>query len=173
MGVASQAAKRLCAGLREAGVDVTEPDLVDLAALAVPLAARFAPGPEGGPPGRPDRLLERAFDLVCGPGLLMVASPTFKGAYSGLLKVFADQVPREGLGPGVVAVPLMTAGWESHQTGPEAALRSLLAELGAPVPAPGLTVLEAEFADLDAVLGPWAARTVPVVAALLAAVPGR
>jgi len=72
-----------------------------------------------------------------------------------------------------VAVPLMTAGWESHQTGPEAALRSLLAELGAPVPAPGLTVLEAEFADLDAVLGPWAARTVPVVAALLAAVPGR
>jgi FMN reductase len=165
LGVARHAAKVICAGLREHGVDAAEPDLVDLAALREPLPARPAPGSVG-----PD--LGRALDLVRRPGLLIVASPTFKGAYTGLLKMFFDLLPRDGLGAGAVAVPLMTAGWEQHRHVADAYLRPLLLELGATVPAPGLAVLEHEFADLPAVLGAWANRFVPVLAAVLGTVPG-
>ncbi len=38
--------------------------------------------------------------------LLIVASPTYKGAYTGLLKLFLDRFPSNALS-GVVAVPLM------------------------------------------------------------------
>jgi FMN reductase len=165
MGVATVAAKALAGALRERGVDLAEADVVDLSTLAPSLLTRLR---EDSSPAA-DAWLRSAYAQVCRPGLLIVATPTFKGAYSGLLKLFADLIPREGVGPGVVAVPLTTAGWERHRSGPEAVVRALMLELGAMVPVPGLTVLESEFADLETVLAPWLTRTVPVVAAVLAA----
>src|SRR5919205_238239 len=39
----------------------------------------------------------------------VIASPTYKATYTGLLKLFLDQFPGEGLA-GVVCVPLMLGG---------------------------------------------------------------
>jgi FMN reductase len=160
LGIAGQAAKVICAGLRDSGVDMAEPDLVDLAELGPRLPMRATAGAAD-----PD--LTRALDLVRRPGLLIVASPTFKGAYTGLLKMFLDLLPRDGIGTRTVAVALMTAGWEQHRHVVDAYLRTLLVELGATVPAPGLAVLESEFADLSTVVGSWASRSIPILAAVL------
>jgi FMN reductase len=69
--------------------------------------------------------------------LLIVASPTYKAAYSGLLKAFLDRYPANGL-QGVVALPLMTGADQTHSMAPVATLLPLLLELGAVVPSNGL-----------------------------------
>lgn len=77
--------------------------------------------------------------------VLVVATPTYKGSYTGVLKVFLDGLPHRGLA-GVVAVPV-TVGANREQAGrSERHLRGLLAELGAEV-RPGLAVTEADLAD--------------------------
>jgi len=165
-GVARFATKLICADLRERGLDVAEPDLVDLAELGPRLPMRVVGG-------KPEPEIERVLHLLRRPGLLVVASPTFKGAYSGVLKLLLDLLPLEGLGPDTVAVALMTAGWEQHRHVADTYLRTLLVELGATVPAPALAVLESEFADLSTVVTGWATRSIPVLAGVLGGVPAR
>ena len=41
----------------------------------------------------------QAIESVRQANVLIVASPTFKATYTGLLKVFLDQFPPDGLGP--------------------------------------------------------------------------
>ncbi len=130
--------------LAATGRPLAAPSTVDLAELAPVLL------------GPPTDRVAAAVATVRSSGLLVVASPTYKAAYTGLLKVFLDGLPRAALA-GVVAVPLMTSASPAHRAAVELQLRPLLVELGATVPAPGLSVLEAHFGDLDAVLGPWAA----------------
>ena len=48
----------------------------------------------------------------------VVASPTCKGTYTGLLKLFLDQVATGDLA-GVVAVPLMLGGGPAHALAPD------------------------------------------------------
>ncbi|KRE97473.1 hypothetical protein ASG76_01760 [Nocardioides sp. Soil774] len=85
-------------------------------------------------------------EQVCGSLVVIVASPTYKATYTGLLKAFLDRFPHQGLG-GVTAVPLMLGGAETHALAVEHALRPLLVELGASVPTPGLFVLDSAHAD--------------------------
>lgn len=85
-------------------------------------------------------------EQVCGSLVVIVASPTYKATYTGLLKAFLDRFPHQGLG-GVTAVPLMLGGAETHALAVEHALRPLLVELGASVPTRGLFVLDAQHAD--------------------------
>nr|WP_230416347.1 NAD(P)H-dependent oxidoreductase [Micromonospora tarapacensis] len=148
-------------GLAGLGVHLGDPHLVDLAELGPDLPARLIAGTAAHAP------LERVLGRVRGPGLLVVVSPTFKGSYTGLLKLFLDMLPREGLCPGTVAVPVMTAGWAQHRFVSDARLRPLLVELGAVVPVRGLAVLEEEFGDLDTAVAGWTTAAVPVLAAVL------
>lgn len=153
--VASRTAAMLTARLHASGTLVAQPRLVDLAELPPAVAAVE------------DSAIGDAYRTVTGCGLLLVASPTFKGSYTGLLKLFLDQLPRKGLS-GTVAVPLMTAASPAHQHAVESYLRPLLIALGAAVPAPGVSVLEAEFPTVDRVLAGWAQSAVPALAGLLA-----
>ncbi len=105
----------------------------------------------------PSPAVEDAIDQVTAADLVLVASPTFKGTYTGLLKVFFDRLPHRALDR-AAAVPLMVMGGPQHASAVDAHLRPLLAELGATMPAPGLAVLESDLDRLDAVLGPWAGR---------------
>jgi FMN reductase len=111
--------------------------------------------------GRPD---DDAVSAVLGAGTLVVASPTYKGSYTGLLKTFADALPAQALA-GVVAVPIMTAAAPAHRHAVESYLRPLLLELGATVPLPGLSVLESELDGLEGRLDDWALTALPVLAA--------
>ena len=73
--------------------------------------------------------------------LVVVASPTYKATYTGLLKALPRPLPAPGTG-GVTAVPLMLGAAPVHALAPEHGLRPLLVELGASVPTRGLYVLD-------------------------------
>ena len=99
---------------------------------------------------------------VAASDIAVFASPTYKATYTGLLKVFLDRYPNNGLA-GVTAVPVMTGGWPGHLLAVEVHLRPVLIELGATVPARGLYVTEPELADLDTAIGKWSATAVPLI----------
>jgi FMN reductase len=105
----------------------------------------------------PGVAVQAAVEQTIGADLLLVASPTFKGTYTGLLKVFLDQLPHRAL-HATIALPLLVMGVPQHALAVEVHLRPLLTELGATVPTPGLAVLESDLDDLDQVLGRWAGQ---------------
>lgn len=134
-----------------------------------------------------ERLTERAPDLVVdlvdlGPGLLdwsspavagtvanvqasslvVFASPTYKGSYTGLLKLFLDRVGTGALAGLAAAVPLMLGGDLRHSLAPEVFLKPVLTELGASCPAPGLFLLESQW-DEPAAMDVWLARSRPLL----------
>lgn len=141
LGVARAAADALAARLDLSG----RPEIVDLAGLARRLLL-----PE------PSAAIEDAVDRVRTADLLLVVSPTFKGTYSGLLKVFFDRLPYRALAA-ATGLPLLVMNSRQHADAVETHLRPLLAELGAAVPVPGLAVLDSELGQLDPVLRAWAA----------------
>lgn len=62
--------------------------------------------------------------------LVLVATPIYKAAYSGLLKTFLDLLPPDAL-RGKTVVPLATGGSAAHLLALEYALKPVLAALGA------------------------------------------
>jgi FMN reductase len=110
-----------------------------------------------------DAELNRLTEQVAAADLVIVASPTYKAAYTGLLKAFLDRNPNNGLA-GVTAVPVMTGGWPGHLLAVEVHLRPVLIELGATVPARGLYVTEPELADLDKAITRWSEAAIPLIA---------
>jgi FMN reductase len=130
-----------------------EPDLVvDLATLGADLL---------------DWKSREVDDLVSEVGradLVVVACPTYKATYTGLLKLFLDRFSVGQLSG--VAVPLMLGAGPAHALAPDLGLRPLLSHLGALVPAPGLYVLDAQHDD-PAAYADWLAGAGPAVTALL------
>jgi FMN reductase len=95
----------------------------------------------------------------------VVASPTYKASFTGLLKLFLDRIPTGGLA-GVVSVPVMTGGAAFHSLAVDVHLRPVLLELGATLPTRGLYVLESQLPELDSVLETWWATAASTVEAL-------
>lgn len=87
--------------------------------------------------------------------LAVIATPTYKASYTGLLKSFLDWFGQTGLAT-VVAIPVMVGGSAIHALAPELLLRPLLVEIGAIVPTRGLFILDGELDQLDATLSAWA-----------------
>ena len=81
-------------------------------------------------------------------GILVVASPTYKATYTGLLKLFFDAYGPTPLA-GVLAVPLMIGAAPQHALAVDVHLTPLLLELGAGCPARGLYVTEAELRGFE------------------------
>src|SRR5580692_1410418 len=73
--------------------------------------------------------------LVESADLLVVASPTFKGTYTGLLKLFLDQFGKGELNQLTTFVVMLGAA-PQHALAPELTLRPVLVEIGASCPAP-------------------------------------
>ena len=86
--------------------------------------------------------------------LVVVASPTYKATYTGLLKLFLDQIGADELA-GVVTVPVMVGAGAAHALAVETHLRPVLVELGATMPTRGLYLQEADLAELAPVLEAW------------------
>ena len=114
-----------------------------------------------------DAELTRLTAEVAAADIAIFASPTYKAAYTGMLKAFLDRYGSNGLA-GTVAVPVMTGGWPGHLLAVEVHLRPVLVELGATVPARGLYVTEPEFGNLDAAVAKWAEAAVPLIRRALA-----
>ncbi|WP_213959803.1 MULTISPECIES: NADPH-dependent FMN reductase [unclassified Variovorax] len=94
-----------------------------------------------------DPAVEAAVSTVAASRLVIVASPTFKASYSGLLKLFLDQFAGGTGLQGVVAIPLMLGATAMHGMAAECLLKPVLVHLGAVCPAPGLFLLEKAFED--------------------------
>ena len=106
--------------------------------------------------------------LVAGVGaadLVVVASPTYKATYTGLLKLFLDRFATDGLHG--LAVPFMLGAGPTHALAPELTLRPLLTELGATVPGRALYLLDTAYDD-PAAYQAWLDTTRPTVERLLA-----
>ena len=93
--------------------------------------------------------------------LVVVASPTYKATYTGLLKLFLDRFATDGLGG--VAVPLMLGGGPGHALAPELSLRPVLTEIGGTT-VRGHYVLDSRYDDPAAYVT-WLDQVRPVVIA--------
>jgi FMN reductase len=100
-----------------------------------------------------DEAVARAVEQVQQASWVVVASPTYKAAYTGLLKLFLDQFAAGSLA-GVVAFPVMLGGAWSHALAPEVFLKPVLAELGASCPVRGLYLLDTDY-ESPAGLDEW------------------
>ena len=98
--------------------------------------------------------LDNAIDLASSASVLVLATPVYKGSYTGLLKSFLDVLPPQALA-GSVVVPVTVSAAPSHKLLADLHLRPVLAELGASVPTPGVVLEERELEDLQIVLSSW------------------
>lgn len=102
-----------------------------------------------------------AVDAVRGCDVAVFASPTFKATYTGLLKLFLDQIPSDGLA-GITAFAVMLGAGPAHALAPELLLKPVLVELGAICPAAGLYLIDRSFAE-DPRLDAWIERARPLL----------
>jgi FMN reductase len=127
--------------------DVVE---VDLAELAPRLFDWTAPD------------VREAVDRIGGTTLLVVASPTYKATYTGLLKSFLDWYGTTGLS-GVTTVPVMVGAGAAHALAVEVHLRPVLIEIGATIPTRGLYVTEDQLDEVSAVVEEWLVEAGPLL----------
>ena len=100
-----------------------------------------------------DPVVKEAVNQVLASDLVVVASPTYKGSYTGLLKLFLDRFGAGSLA-GTTAIPLMLGGSWKHALAPEVFLKPVLNEIGASTPTGGLYLLDTTWDDPDA-LNDW------------------
>jgi FMN reductase len=93
-----------------------------------------------------DAAVAAAVESVKSLDLMVVASPTYKATYTGLLKLFLDQFGAGSLG-GAVAIPLMLGGGPAHTLAPELTLKPVLSEIGASTPTSALYLLDSDWQD--------------------------
>jgi FMN reductase len=75
-------------------------------------------------------LIRQALHEVQEAQVVLVATPIYKAAYSGLLKSFLDLLPQDGL-HGKTVLPLATGGSIAHLLALDYALKPVLSALGA------------------------------------------
>lgn len=115
----------VAAELERRGVENTRLKLTDLPAHAL-LHARFG-----------DPQIRAASERVAAASALVIATPVYKAAYSGLLKSFLDLLPQNGL-DGKVVLPLATAGSPHHALALDYALRPVLQSMSPALVLPGV-----------------------------------
>jgi FMN reductase len=87
----------------------------------------------------------RAVRQVADAGVLVVATPVYKAAYSGVLKVFIDLLHQAAL-KGKTVLPLATGGSPHHMLALDYALRPVLQSLGAKHILPGIYATDGQVA---------------------------
>ncbi|WP_109473060.1 NAD(P)H-dependent oxidoreductase [Ornithinimicrobium cavernae] len=142
--LATTLTQQLAQALPAVGTD--SPEVLELADLA---GITFTDEPAVATSPHPD-----PWGVVRSATVLVVATPTYKGTYTGLLKVFLDAYQAGDLA-GVLAVPVAIAGKPDHQESVGATLRDLLVELGASVPAPPLVLLEPQVPEAAEHVTDW------------------
>jgi len=129
-----------------------QPAVIELAGLAGELLVREHPA------------ADVALKQVAGADVIVVATPVYKGSYTGLLKSFLDLYGGGAL-RGVVAVPLVVSASPAHSVAGEIHLRPVLLELGAAVPTAAVALLEPQLAAIDEALDGWFAGHAAVLSA--------
>ncbi|MDX3696552.1 NAD(P)H-dependent oxidoreductase [Streptomyces europaeiscabiei] len=105
----------------------------------------------------PSEVMSALNERVAGSDLVVIASPTYKATYTGLLKAFLDRYAAGAL-TGVTAIPVMTGADLGHSMGVDTHLAPLLTELGAVVPGRGWYFVTSSMDRLDPLADEAAAR---------------
>lgn len=71
-----------------------------------------------------------AIERIARSNAVIIATPVYKAAYSGILKAFLDLLPQSAL-DGKVVLPIATGGSPAHMLAVDYALRPVLSALGA------------------------------------------
>jgi FMN reductase len=90
-----------------------------------------------------NRSIAAAVDQVVRARAIVIATPVYKAAYSGVLKVFLDLLPQTALKHKVV-LPLATGGSAHHMLALDYALRPVLQSLSARHILPGVYATDAQ-----------------------------
>ncbi|KSZ56078.1 NADPH-dependent FMN reductase [Rhodococcus pyridinivorans KG-16] len=106
-----------------------------------------------------------AVRTVQSSSLVVFGSPTYKGTYTGLLKLFLEQFPGGTGLAGVVTVPFMLGGSPDHALAADLTLKPVLTQLGGTCALPGLYLLDQGYAENPA-LATYTQRWRPTVEAL-------
>jgi len=122
-------ANHVAADLRTRGFELASITVRDLP------AAELLTGRTGDP------AIAAAIALVERADALVIATPIYKAAYTGVLKAFLDLLPQLAF-TGKVVLPLMTGGTIAHVLALDYALRPVLVSLGAQHIVNGLFVLD-------------------------------
>lgn len=96
-----------------------------------------------------DNDVNAARDLLRKADLVVIATPVYKGAYTGLLKAFLDGFDLGELSP-VLAVPLTVAASPAHALAGPSHLEPVLREIGCLIPGGTLHVPDKVAADPEA-----------------------
>lgn len=75
---------------------------------------------------------------------IVIGTPVYKAAYSGILKAFLDLLPQDGFA-GKLVLPLATGGSQSHMLALDYALRPVLSALGARHVLPSIYATDAQI----------------------------
>jgi FMN reductase len=110
-----------------------------------------------------DDAIKDAVARVADSDIAVFASPTYKAAYTGVLKLFLDKFAGSTGLQDVVAAPVQLGGNAVHSLSPELHLKPVLVELGAIVPAPALYLIDGDEPDPSEQA--WLDRWGPVVQA--------
>ncbi|MFZ1180652.1 MAG: NADPH-dependent FMN reductase [Herbaspirillum sp.] len=92
-----------------------------------------------------DAEIKAALARVKEASAIVIATPVYKAAYSGVLKAFLDLLPQFGL-TGKLVLPLATGGSQSHMLALDYALRPVLSSLGSRHVLPSIYATEAQVA---------------------------
>ncbi len=95
------------------------------------------------------KTVQHALAQIASARAVVVATPVYKAAYSGVLKVFLDLLPQNGL-QGKAVLPLATGGSPHHMLALDYALRPVLQSLGARHILPGVYASDAQLPKDDA-----------------------
>ena len=88
--------------------------------------------------------ISQAVAQVAAARVLVVSTPVYKAAYSGVLKVFLDLLAQTAL-QGKTVLPLATGGSPHHMLALDYALRPVLQSLGAKHILPGIYATDAQI----------------------------
>lgn len=92
-----------------------------------------------------DGALDRAASQVARAEAIVIATPVYKAAYSGVLKLFLDLLPPSAL-KGKAVLPLATGGSPHHMLALDYALRPVLQALSARHVLPGVYATDGQVA---------------------------
>ncbi|WP_420476487.1 NADPH-dependent FMN reductase [Noviherbaspirillum sp. ST9] len=93
---------------------------------------------------------------------IVIGTPVYKAAYSGIVKAFLDVLPQDGFA-GKLVLPLATGGSQSHMLALDYALRPVLSALGARQILPSIYATDAQIvwnAETGLALDPGIAQRV-------------
>ena len=92
--------------------------------------------------------IAEAVDLVLRAQGVVIATPIYKAAYSGILKAFLDLLPPDALA-GKIVLPIATGGTLAHMLAIDYALRPVLVALGSFHILSGVYLLDSQFSSAN------------------------